>query len=181
MASATTVHWVPSAPSRQTLTFRQGDLRLSRSPCFLLVKVMRRNDRKGTAVVEFAMVVPLFALMLVGMLEIGRNVQVHQIASNAAREGARLAATDDSNDTKVRTAVMTYLEQAGIAGWSSPEVPRPFTDAVVTIYPPNIDKLDAGTPVTVTVELDWTKVRWVPGGIVKQNPICSATMRREGT
>jgi Flp pilus assembly protein TadG len=50
------------------------------------------QSRPGAAAVEFAVVLPLIFLLLVGTWEVARLVQVHAILSNAAREGARLAA-----------------------------------------------------------------------------------------
>src|SRR5262249_26909902 len=52
----------------------------------------RRRDSSGTAAVEFAAVAPLLLLLLLGLWEVGRAIQVQQILSNAAREGARAAA-----------------------------------------------------------------------------------------
>ena len=48
-----------------------------------------RTDRKGTAAVEFALVAPLLCVMILGMLEIGRALQVQQALTNAVREGCR--------------------------------------------------------------------------------------------
>ena len=58
-----------------------------------LEKVCRSDRRKkrGAAVVEFAIVAPLFILLVFGMIEFGRMVMVQQVLTNASREGARLA------------------------------------------------------------------------------------------
>src|SRR5690242_10343121 len=50
------------------------------------------RSRPGAAAVEFAVVLPLIVLLLLGTWEVARLVQVHAILSNAVREGARLAA-----------------------------------------------------------------------------------------
>ena len=47
--------------------------------------------RRGTAAVEMAVMAPLVFGLLVGLLEVGRIVQINQILCNAAREGARTA------------------------------------------------------------------------------------------
>jgi Flp pilus assembly protein TadG len=52
----------------------------------------RPSARPGVAAVEFAVVLPLIFLLLLGTWEVARLVQVQGILSNAAREGARLAA-----------------------------------------------------------------------------------------
>jgi hypothetical protein len=48
--------------------------------------------RYGAAAVEFAVVLPLLFLFLMGTWEVARLVQVHAILNNAIREGSRLAA-----------------------------------------------------------------------------------------
>jgi Flp pilus assembly protein TadG len=50
----------------------------------------RRSDA-GQALVEFALVMPIVLLMLVGIIEFGRAWNVQQVMTDAAREGARHA------------------------------------------------------------------------------------------
>ena len=59
---------------------------------------MSRGHRKsrGQALVEFAFVLPIFLLMLFGLLDMGRFVYMNSVLSQAAREGARLAAVEAS-------------------------------------------------------------------------------------
>jgi len=79
----------------------------------------RRNQpRSGTAAVELAVVAPLVVGLLVGLLGVGQMVQVNQIVSNAAREGARKAATGVSTYADVQTTVANYLTNAGITNQS---------------------------------------------------------------
>ena len=47
-----------------------------------------RSNRQGAAAVEFALVVPVFFLMVFGMIEFGARIMVQQLLTNAAREGA---------------------------------------------------------------------------------------------
>ena len=50
---------------------------------------MKRS--RGQALVEFALVLPLFLLMLFAMVDIGRVIWANDNLANAAREGARWA------------------------------------------------------------------------------------------
>jgi hypothetical protein len=54
------------------------------------------RDRKGQALVEFALVFPIFMLLLFGLIDGGRLVYQHSVLSQAAREGARLASVEAS-------------------------------------------------------------------------------------
>jgi hypothetical protein len=47
---------------------------------------------QGQALVEFALVIPVFVLALVGLFDVGRLVYTNSVLSQAAREAARLGA-----------------------------------------------------------------------------------------
>jgi TadE-like protein len=53
-----------------------------------------RHSLRGQALVEFALVFPVFMLILFGVIEVGRFVYTDNALSQAAREGARLAAVE---------------------------------------------------------------------------------------
>ncbi len=53
--------------------------------------------RKGQAIVEFALVAPLFFALTFGLFEFGRAIYYTQVVNNAAREGARYAIVHGSN------------------------------------------------------------------------------------
>ena len=76
--------------------------------------VNNRNTRRGAAVVEFALIAPIFILLVFGMIEFGRMVMVQQVLTNASREGARLAVLDGTTTSDVTTAVGNYLTNAAI-------------------------------------------------------------------
>lgn len=52
---------------------------------------------RGQALVEFALVAPIFFLLLFAVIDFGRYVYYVQIINNAAREGARYAIVHGSN------------------------------------------------------------------------------------
>jgi Flp pilus assembly protein TadG len=52
----------------------------------------RRARDRGTAAVEFALVLPLLLLIVFGMIDLGRALNAQITLTEAAREGARLAA-----------------------------------------------------------------------------------------
>lgn len=56
-----------------------------------------RTPRRGQALVEFALVAPIFFLLLFGIVEGGRFVFYYQTLANATREGARFAIVNGSN------------------------------------------------------------------------------------
>lgn len=58
---------------------------------------MRRNrarETRGQSLVEFALILPVFLLVLFGLIDAGRFVYMNSVLSQAAREGARVAAVE---------------------------------------------------------------------------------------
>ena len=54
-----------------------------------------RKDDRGQAIVELALVLPVILLLIVGVLEFARAWNLHQVMTDAVREGARRAAIAD--------------------------------------------------------------------------------------
>jgi Flp pilus assembly protein TadG len=52
---------------------------------------------RGQALVEFALIVPLFFTLLFGIIEVGRFIFYYEILNNATREGARYAIVNGAN------------------------------------------------------------------------------------
>jgi Flp pilus assembly protein TadG len=53
--------------------------------------IRRRGNGRGQALVEFALVIPIFLVLLVAVFDLGRAVFAYNTLTNAAREGARMA------------------------------------------------------------------------------------------
>jgi Flp pilus assembly protein TadG len=77
----------------------------------------------GAAIVEFAVSLPLLIVLVVGIFDFGGAFNLKQELNNAAREAARFAAAQPSNDlalgqppsvNAVRWLVDSYLQTAGI-------------------------------------------------------------------
>lgn len=54
------------------------------------------SESRGQSLVEFALILPIFVLLLVGILDFGRAVFAFNTLNNAAREGGRLAIVDQT-------------------------------------------------------------------------------------
>lgn len=144
--------------------------------------------RRGVAAVELAFVLMFFMVpLLLGVWEIGRMVQVQQIISNSAREGARLAAqgytisssgsstqiyaTSAGGTSNVKDAVYNYLVAAGLTGLQSADVTVAFAFTSPTAagaYPADPYLGEKNQTFTVTVTVPWNKVRWVNLGFLPQ-------------
>jgi Flp pilus assembly protein TadG len=68
-----------------------------------------QTARKGAAVVEFALIMPLLCTVTLGMLEIGRGQMVGRILDNAAQNGAQVASLSTSSNSTVTTQINSVL------------------------------------------------------------------------
>ncbi|HEX3998015.1 MAG TPA: TadE/TadG family type IV pilus assembly protein [Pirellulales bacterium] len=128
----------------------------------------RAGDRRGTAVVEAAVILPILLTMMFGVWEVGRMIEVSQILDNAAREGARLAAGGYVNGTavttaQVQTAVQNYMTAAGLpsAAISGAQITLTCLASTPWTDPYEAQPLD---PFTVTVTIPsgaaFNSLRW---------------------
>ena len=84
----------------------------------------RLRDEHGASAVEFAMVVPLLLVLVLGIAEFGHAFQVHGTLSAAAREGARVMALQN-DPAAARTAVRD----------AAPTLDPAITNAQITVTP----------------------------------------------
>lgn len=119
--------------------------------------------------VEFAIVAPVLLLLVMGMIEYGRLVMVQQVITNATREGARRAVLDGATTAGVETVVNDFLAASRISG------------AVVSVAPNPPSSANFGDPVTVSVQVPFSEVSWLPTPMFLNETTLSATtvMRRE--
>ena len=82
----------------------------------------RVSREDGVAAVEFALILPVLALLLFGVLEFGRVWSQYQIYQGAAREGARCAAVKVDSTCVIQTEIDRAAEPFD-----------PFPDASVSI------------------------------------------------
>ena len=71
------------------------------------------NEQKGAAAVEFAFVLPLLIVLLVGIMEFGLILYNQQVITNACREGTRagiVARTPRLDLTAITTVVNNYSQ-----------------------------------------------------------------------
>lgn len=61
----------------------------------------RQHRRRGAAMVEMAVCLPIFLLMILGIIEFGRGLMVSQMLTSASREGCRAAIIDGASETDV--------------------------------------------------------------------------------
>lgn len=120
----------------------------------------RPNRRRATAAVELALTLPLIVSLLAGLYESARIIEVGQILTNAAREGARQAGTGQYTNSQVQTIVQQYLQIA--LNDSSGTITGQATITVQDLTSPGTD-VSAATSLDslqVTVTVPYSAVAW---------------------
>ncbi|GIW94087.1 MAG: hypothetical protein KatS3mg110_2128 [Pirellulaceae bacterium] len=133
----------------------------------------RRKKRLGASAVEFAVVAPVFFVLVFGMIEYGRLVMVQQILTNAAREGARRAILQDATKSAVINTVKTYLTNCSING-NNPNL-------VITVSPAPEQAQPSDETISVSISVPYKDVSWLPSPFFlgKTTMNAKSVMRRE--
>jgi Flp pilus assembly protein TadG len=120
-----------------------------------MTRLRGRLDRKGQALVEFALVLPLVLLVMVGMLEFARAWNLHQTMTDAVREGARRAVLADGWPAdSVKAPMWRYLAQAGYdPSYATMEICTPPSTSCGSTVSPNFK--DSSKNVTIVLTLPY--------------------------
>ncbi|GAA2198747.1 TadE/TadG family type IV pilus assembly protein [Sinomonas flava] len=103
---------------------------------------MSSQDReRGAAAVEFALVLPVLILLLLGIVDYGRLFNAQQTLTYAARSGARVMVLQNSTSAAITAAQNTASDLGSIPSSSFAVSPSTCT---------------AGTQVTFTVNYTFT-------------------------
>ena len=142
------------------------------------------KSQGGTAVVEFAVILPLLVLLVFGIIEFSILLYDKAMVTNASREGARagIVFNVDNNgnftpvsDATIRNTVNTYLSTYLIS-LGNP-VARATIPAPTRIVNPSTGNLSPGGELTVVVQYNYTfmvipnAIRYLIPTMIIPNPI----------
>lgn len=148
---------------------------------------------RGVAAVEFAVVAPILVGVLLGLWELGRLIQLQQILSNAAREGARVAAQSqtinstgaptqimvDTGSPNVKQTVLNHLQRAGLnVSWSDLTVTFEYLKADGSVDPSKTQPYQGvkGQALRVTVQIPLAALRWSSLGIANPTTMSASVV-----
>jgi Flp pilus assembly protein TadG len=137
--------------------------------------------RRAAALVEMAMVLPIFVTVTLGIVEFGRAMMVAQLVTNAAREGARLGALDGTTNAEVTQAVTEFLQASTSVAAGDVTVVITVTAAPGNPNPNNqVANATVRDAVNVQVQIPFNKVSFLDGDYLDNaNLVGNATMRHE--
>src|SRR3989337_3484642 len=113
-----------------------------------LIRARKRKGEKGQALVEFALLVPIFLLLLFAIVDFGMGFYSWITVTNAAREGARLG------------VVLATEQQIEDRVYQAADLPDESTQMTVTVT--NAQGLP-GESVVVAVDYDYDLITPLAG------------------
>jgi Flp pilus assembly protein TadG len=148
-----------------------------------------RRARRGTAVVEFALVLPLLCMIFYGMSEVCRALMAKGTLTDAVRKGCRTGIQRDKGNTDIFNDVLNVMQDNGYDVTKFNPAP-PGTTAgasnigsiTITVTDPSGNTLtdSLGAPmnsqVSVQISIPVSSVLWVSWGFFPGTSIESDTL-----
>ena len=130
------------------------------------------HDDEGAVLIEFAIVIGLFFLLVFGMVDFGLAINTKTQITNAGREGARLGTVDldpTAVEDRVREAADS-LEQTVLAVTVACE--KPDDSACTGSFPAgDLRNGVSGDSILVTVDYQYNLITPLPGFLDSDNKI----------
>lgn len=131
------------------------------------VPTLRNRRRKGAAIVEVAVCLPVIMLIVLGSIEGASLLFLRQSLVQASYEGAKIASRTGEAST-AQTAANNVAAGRRIEG------------LIITMDPPNLDDAEPGDPITFTVAAPGDANSLLPFGPFQGQQIrAQAVMARE--
>jgi Flp pilus assembly protein TadG len=111
--------------------------------------LVKDNKERGAAAVEFALLAPVFIMIILGIVEFGRAYNVQTSLTNAAREGARAMAINNNQGTAILAAKNSVAQ-----------LTPALVDGNITFSAANCA---VGTQMTVTISYRLSTITGVAG------------------
>jgi hypothetical protein len=140
------------------------------------------RDESGTALVELAFVLPVFLVLVTGMLHFGKAINYWMDETHLASEAARLASVNKNPGADDGLTLQEWIQQeadtAELRDGGSDAVPDPL---LVCVEFPDGEPAEVGESVKVSVRTTYNWIPFLAGRIsATETPISgSATMRLE--
>jgi Flp pilus assembly protein TadG len=111
----------------------------------------RKPRRKGAALLEMLLVLPILLMLSFGVVDYGYYLYLKNTFQSAAEAGVRAAVPYAATNASVTgtNGIVTQMMSAG--GF-------PAASYVVTLSPSNVSNLSPGTQITVTISALWGNV-----------------------
>ena len=135
----------------------------------------RSKSRRGVAMLEFAICVPILLTLILGIVEIGRVMMLNQITTNACRQACRRAIIPRMENDFVNSLVHSYLDRGGVSNTGrTVEILDSAGNATM------VENIPRHGEVTVQVTVPYSENSWGFTSIMGiRSSVTRSTMRRE--
>jgi Flp pilus assembly protein TadG len=140
----------------------------------MIVNRSAHRARRGASTVEFAFVAPLFFMMVLGIVEVGRACMVTELLTEAARRACRQGVIEGTGSDTIQQTAMDFLTGVGINGENAAVYVNDLPAGTT-----NVGTMPAYTEITVVVTVPVGNVTWTPINFVTNSLSGQYTMRRE--
>lgn len=87
-----------------------------------MARARNNTTRRGLAAVEMALLLPIFMILLVGVMDAARLYWTQNVVRDAAFEGARMAILHEPTTVQIETVVVEEIIAGGLSGEASVEI-----------------------------------------------------------
>lgn len=146
------------------------------------------GDRRGTATVEFAVIAPIFLLLVLGTWEMGTAVRASNNLTAAVREGGRLASMDftgslapnQTPNDKVVQDIRAFLNAAGLPG-SAATITITYADGASAGQTFNLsDNSNYLALFKISATIPFSSISLFPNRIMKGSTLKAEMINRRG-
>ena len=131
----------------------------------------RETKRKGAALVEMAVCLPLFLLLLLGIIELGRALMVSQLLTSAARQGCREAIIDGATSSDVTTDISdTVINTVGCSA-SDIQIDITVTSLSTGNELSDLSLADPRDLIEIDIAVPFTAVSYTPGKFLSSSTL----------
>lgn len=118
-------------------------------------------DRRGSTMVEFALIGPAMMLVLLAIVQIGMQIQNYNAVRNLASDGSRFATVEYQKGTRSTTAAIeTWMRARGVGGAYNLDTDR----LGVTVTPVATSRLTGLVELSIAVNYDAPEYLWTVAG-----------------
>jgi len=117
----------------------------------------QHRTRSATAAVELAVCLPMLLIVLAGIWEVGRMVQVQNVVWAAAREGGRQAAAGLTSNATVVQFMADYLNANGLTGVTTSMITLKNVTSSARANPTAANQLDQ---FQVNITVPYSTIQW---------------------
>lgn len=136
-----------------------------------MAKMSERSKRRGTTMVEAAVVFPLLVILTLALIEYGWLFINMQNTTNATRHGARMAVTPDETSAEVIAAVQAMMARTRLGD----------TGYTISITPSDVSSAERGDTIRVTVTVPYESLNLTGMPLpLPENLQASVSMAKEG-